>query len=138
MSWWGKYVGVPFAERGFDTSGWHCWGLVHHVLLAECGVQLPKYGEISSSDLREIAVAMGEATASSSAGPWNRVEDPREFDVMVATGTPTSRRCGHVGVMVDAGHVLHVWRASHTVKMPIRHPLIARRILGFYRHEALA
>jgi hypothetical protein len=129
-AWAAKYVGVPFEDHGHTITGWHCWGAVHAILKAEAGIETPTYAEISYKDIVKSSAAYnGAATAGD---PWVEVQDPRVFDVALLKGAPM-----HVGIMVTSEDILHVWRRADTVLMPVTHPCIRGKLVGFFRHKAL-
>jgi len=126
---WESYVGIPFKDFGRDMKGCDCWGLVRLVLKRECNIDVPSYGEISARDLARVTDTIGE---QSSTDPWSMVEQPRPFDVALMRGRPL-----HVGIMVSDKQLLHVEEKICTVLLPITHPSIDRRIIGFRRHRDL-
>jgi NlpC/P60 family len=130
MTWVEKYVGIPFVDHGRDWSGLDCWGLVRLVYLTECGIVLPSYGEISATELSEVA---HEVAGESRKEPWLQIENPRLFDVAVM-----HRRKApiHVGVVaeLDPVRILHIERATHAVFVPITHPSISFRPTLYFRH----
>lgn len=129
--WVGRYVGIPFRDAGYDFSGCNCWGLVHLVLKHEAGVRVPTYAEVSAT---EIAAANDLFVTGAAHGPWIKVEkDLRPFDVALMRGTPM-----HAGVLVNETTILHVWKATQAVQMPLAHYRVRFRMLGFYRHKDLA
>lgn len=129
--WVGAYIGIPFADGGRGRSACDCWGLVRLVYGDLLGIDLPGYGEISAHDLARVSHRI---RTDSAARPWLPVEsEARPFDVLVMRGRPL-----HVGVMVDAGHVLHVEAATSSVVVPLDHPQVRWRRLALHRHEALA
>lgn len=136
--WAGRYVGIPFLKDGHSRAGCNCWGLVHLVLQAELGIATPTYAEISAGELLAAARAFKNAVATD---PWVKVEPPlREFDCVLMTALTDDGRTrldGHVGVLVDPFTVLHVWAATDAVLMPLTHPRIRHKIIGYYRHRAL-
>ncbi|GLI23495.1 cell wall-associated NlpC family hydrolase [Xanthobacter flavus] len=130
--WSTPYVGIPFVDGGRDRAGCDCWGLVHLVYREVIGINLPTYGEISAHDVARVTERIREDSAGA---PWLPVTGaPRPFDVLVMRGKPL-----HVGVMVDAAHVLHVEAATSAVIVPVsRAPQVRWRREGTFRHEALA
>lgn len=130
--WAIPYVGIPFVDGGRDRAGCDCWGLVRLVFAEVLGIDLPTYGEISA---REVARVTRTIRDDSAAAPWFPVAGAaRPFDVLVMVGRPL-----HVGVMVDARHVLHVEAATAAVIVPVdRAPQVRWRRLSLHRHEALA
>lgn len=130
--WVTPYVGIPFLDGGRDRAGCDCWGLVRLVFAEVLGIELPTYGEISARDLARVTRTIRDHSALA---PWLPVAgDARPFDVLVMAGRPQ-----HVGVMVDARHVLHVEAATAAVIVPAaRSPQVRWRRLSLHRHEALA
>lgn len=135
MEWAAKYVGIPFVESGCDWKGCNCWGLVRLVLRAERDIDVPTYGEIFAADLVAAARAMRR---DSVVAPWVQVGAPQPFDVVLMTAMEgRDRLIGHAGIMSSGIEVLHVEKATHAVNVPITHPRVRYRIMGFYRHSAL-
>ena len=132
VNWTSKFVGVPFIDGGRDIRGVDCYGLVYLVYREVLGIELPGYGEISAHDM---ARASHRIRTDSAMAPWVPVTGPAQaMDVLVMRGRPL-----HVGVMVDAGHVLHVEAATASVIVPVdRSPQVRWRRLSLHRHEALA
>lgn len=130
--WAIPYVGIPFIDGGRGLVGCDCWGLVRLVYSAVLGIDLPTYGEISAA---EVARVTERIRADSAAAPWLPVMgEARPFDVLVMRGRPL-----HVGVMVDARHVLHVEAATASVIVPVAGcAQVRHRRLSLHRHEALA
>lgn len=134
MDWWQPYVGIPYdinREKGVD-----CWGLVHRIYRDQLGVELPKYSEISPSDLIKVVREMRAGVVSSL---WVSVKEPTPFDVVVMTsfrmGRDARHQPVHVGVMVTNKSLIHVQEATLTVVERLSAPLIRNRILGFYRYD---
>jgi cell wall-associated NlpC family hydrolase len=125
--WAAKYIGLPF-----DPVQFNCWGLVRRVLRDERGIDVPEYGEISADDLMRAARQVNHDICTKA---WRKIDAPMEFDVVLMTAKEGGHRVfGHVGIMTDATHVLHVWEATAAVNMEINHALVRERIVGFYRH----
>lgn len=134
-AWLSKYVGIPFSETGLTAAGCHCWGLVRLVLSQEADVDVPSYGEHSAADLVAAARRMNAPPPV-----WTRVNTPRMFDVVLMTAMDKQhgRLVAHAGIMSSNFDVLHVWRATDAVNMPITHPRVRAKIVGFFRHARLA
>lgn len=129
MTWWGRYVGIPYGEGDGCLT---CWGLVR-AAYAEClDVELPSYGEISARDLIRVARAM----ATGKDDGWQRVAVPDEYDVALMCSTRGGRAVVHVGIMVDNYRMAHVEQGSSVSVVPVRHPMVAHRILGYRRYAA--
>ena len=129
MSFWGKYIGVPFVDGGRDLAGFDCWGAIW-LAYAERGIDLPDYGEISALDLRRVAREIEGGQEA-----WQPVEEPREFDVVLLR-LYNRRWIGHVGLMVDGRRMLHTEKACSAVVVPLNHYTVRDRIAGFRRFAA--
>ena len=119
-------MGLPFGD---GPEGVTCWGLVRRVYAERLGVALPEYGEISSADLIAVAKAMRTGAA---AERWRAVAEPRELDVVLMSAHGHAA-VAHVGVMVNAGGLLHAERATASVVVPLNHFSVRTRIRGFRR-----
>lgn len=119
MEWWAPYIGTPFAEC-------HCWGLVRRVYRDMLHVDLPEYGEISARDLVKIAREIRTACDTT----WERVFDPRPFDVVTMRARKT---VVHVGVVTRPGWLLHTEEACDAVTVPMDHISVRGRIVGYWR-----
>lgn len=129
MSWWGRYIGLPFGEGPGEVT---CWGLVRRVYANHLGVDLPEYGEISARDLVRIARAMGRGKDDG----WRAVEQPQPFDVCLMRGSSGAAVVVHVGVVTLPGFILHVEAASAAVVVPVGGFSVAGRIMGYRRLAA--
>lgn len=128
--WAAPYVGIPFVDGGRDRAGFDCWGLACAVYREVLGIELPSYGEISA---RDVARVSHRIRSDSLVAPWREVPGAaRPFDVLVMRGRPL-----HVGVMVDATHVLHVEANTSTVIVPLKHPQVWYRRVALHRHELM-
>lgn len=133
MTWAAKYIGLPFKDGGRDASGLDCWGCVC-LCYKEClGIALPSYGEISAADLLRVR---REIAAGAASGPWRQVTAPRPFDVVVMR-LPTGKGHGHVGLVADARHVLHVEAGSGVALERMDSATMRGRIMGYWRHEGI-
>lgn len=121
VSWWARYVGLPYAEA-------HCWELVRRVYADRLGVDLPSYGEVSARDLVRVAQTI---EAGAAGDRWQPVQHPQALDVALMRGRA---RVWHVGVMVGPRHVLHTEIATNAVVVPLSHPLVSGRITGYRRY----
>lgn len=129
-AWVSRYVGTPFIDRGHDFDGCACWGLVHLVFKHEAGIATPTYAEVSADD---ITLANDLFICMSACEPWHVATEPiRLFDVALIRGRPL-----HVGIMLNATHILHVWRKTDAAVMPIDHVRLRNRIVGIFRHREL-
>lgn len=132
MSWLSRYVGIPFKSQGRDFSGVDCWGLVWLIYKHELGIDLPEYGDISATDLAEVAKNITEGYAIE---PWVDINRPSEFDVVVMHFYGT-RRVGHVGIVTGSNMLLHTERSFDSVSVPQNHMTVRHRIVGYRRHRS--
>lgn len=104
----GRYIGVPFLDKGRDPRGWDCWGLVRYVG-CEVGMgEFPSYAE--AYDRADGAGADKVAAAiAAHIGEWRALPVPRAGSVAVF------RRFGdffHVGFCLNRNTMLHVLRTA--------------------------
>lgn len=130
MHWSSKYVGLEFSET------MRCYDLVRMVLRDERQIDLPDYADVSAEDTVRISDALGGP--STEALPWVDIaaSDARAFDVVVMLRR-RSREPGHVGILTDPRHMLHIEKVTQSVVVPLSHFSVHPRILGFRRHRCL-
>lgn len=131
--WVAPYIGIPFVAHGRDRAGADCWGILRLALAEQFGVTLPSYTERYGSVTERAELA---ALIRGELGPW------REIPVSaVRAGDGLLLRllapC-HVALVVAPGWMLHVEQGKGTCLEDYRRPQWARRVVGAYRHEALA
>jgi cell wall-associated NlpC family hydrolase len=129
VAWFHRYIGLPFGDGPGEVN---CWTLVCQIYANELGVDLPRYGEISSRDLMRIARAMDQGKDDG----WRVVSPPRAFDVALMRGPEGGTRIVHVGVMIDGTRMLHVEEECDAVVVPVSHWTVANRITGYRRRAA--
>jgi len=135
--WADRYVGIPFLDNGRSLAGCDCWGLVRLVLREQFGLDLPSYvGGYASANEREEASAL--IAGRIPADGWWRVPDqqarPGDGVVLRIMNQPW-----HVGLMVTPSDFLHVFEGQAVSAIErVDSPRWKRRVVGFYRHEALA
>lgn len=133
MSRWAeRYLLVPFRDGGRDMKGLDCWGLIREVYSDQLGIELPSYGEISAHDMRKIAERMAGDTAEGEV--WRPIKTPEAFDVVVMSWAQ-HKIIAHVGVMIDAKRLLHIEPGTYPAIVQAKHPFVARRIRGYFRHR---
>lgn len=131
------FVGIPFVDGGRDRSGCDCWGLVRLVHSEVAGIELPSYGEISARELLAVSRRMDAAVQ---ADPWRDVsgEPRRVMDCVVMKSlSGAENRAWHCGIMMDEKRMLHTEKGADSHTVPLGHPSVASRIIGFFRHEEL-
>lgn len=121
MSWWGQYIGLPYAQV-------HCWDLVRRAYLDQLGIRLPDHADIPPGNHRAVIEAMRAGAAA-----WADADGARPFDVVLMR---RASRPLHVGLITCPGWVLHTEQETDAVHVPLRHPSIAGRVVGFRRLPA--
>jgi cell wall-associated NlpC family hydrolase len=134
--WAARYVGIPFADGGRSFAACDCYGLVHLCLRQEFGVELPSYvgAYASANEMEEVSSLLAGRIP---ADGWRRITDrPRPGDGVVLR---LRNRPWHVGVMVTETDFVHVFEDQGVSAIErLDSPRWARRVIGIYRHEALA
>ena len=127
--WSAAYVGLPWRDHGRDRSACDCWGLVRLVYAEVLTIDLPSYAEayVSVAEHDEIDRTLRGAQSA----PWSEVAEAWAFDVVLIR---LGRWTTHVGLMVDAGRMLHMPERAAARIEPIAAAQWARRLVGIWRH----
>lgn len=129
VEWVNEYTAIPFLDGGRDRFGCDCWGLVRMVLRERFDIDVPSLaGEYESTADRERIPRLVDSTkplvgAEKLGGPAAGL-----VVVLLQRGLPI-----HVGIMLDALHVLHIERGKGSVVERIDNARLRSRIEGFYR-----
>lgn len=135
-AWADRYIRIPFVDGGRDHFGCDCWGLIRLVYRDQLQIELPSYGEIDAKNL--VGIARKMKAGSEDGEQWIRVVGvPKAFDACLMTWFG-KREIAHIGVMIDAKHVLHTEDRTGVSMSRIDHPHILSRVRMFCRHKALA
>lgn len=136
-AWVGRWVGLPYRDKGRGPDGFDCWGLVRAALLAERGIRLPDYADAyesaSDPDSASRAVTAGLANG------WRKVERPEPFDLVILK---IALRPWHCGLIVARGWFLHCppphRGSTQTLSCLERLDSLQwrNRVEGFYRLQA--
>lgn len=131
--WVDGYVGIPFLDGGRTRLGCDCYGLLWLTLREQFNVILPSYENAPSALEREEASAM--IAGRLEVDRWVRVTDPRPGDGVLLR---VANRPWHVGVVVGPNLFLHVAPGQiYSAVERLDTPRWNRRVIGFYRHEAM-
>lgn len=136
-AWAGRYVGLPYKDKGRGPDGWDCWGGVRMALQREFGLILPDYADAytRAGDGASVAVAV----ASGLRDGWEHADSPREGDLLILR---IAARPWHCALMVNAAMFLHWPPPSRSGVQQLScierldSPTWARRIDGFWRYMA--
>ena len=122
------YIGIPYAERGRDTSGLDCWGLVH-LYYGDMGIDVPDYlwSYQQSGDMEKVAEAINENKKH-----WRKVEAPEVNDVLVfnVCGYPC-----HVGIYIGNGDFIHAFHGTAVCVERLNSLSWSRRLSEVYRWQ---
>jgi cell wall-associated NlpC family hydrolase len=135
--WVDKYIDT---EYGVGPGQRQCWGLIQDVYLGELGIKLEDFRPMDDSDIADT-MRVGR-TFRREILKWQKVEDPREFDVVVMSGYAQDqdrvvRAPLHAGVVVGTDRVLHVEQGRGANCVLLSHWTVSRKILAFCRHELM-
>ncbi|MGN0952814.1 MAG: C40 family peptidase [Megasphaera elsdenii] len=115
-------VGIPFVDGGRTLQGFDCWGLVRYIY-GQRGIQLPEY-PIDPKD----RVAVHRAMEAGAASCWQKVQHPKEGDVVLLE---LAIKCAnHVGVYIGRGDFIHAYGTAVVID---RLSHWQSRVVGFYR-----
>ena len=133
MHWSHSFVGIPYIDLGRDRSGADCWGLVRMIYDEIACIDLPAFDSAyaSAEERAEVAAVIADQQAT---GPWRQVDAPRMLDIAVFR---FSIQC-HVGVVIEPTLMLHAVAGQQSAMQRYDRDPWARRLVGIYRHEALA
>lgn len=135
--WIERYLAIPFLDKGRDAKGCDCFGLVRLVLAERAALILATYGFVSADDTDAIANEITIAAAHRDTWRSYPLASARTFDVVVMVDSKGPR---HVGVMVNALHVLHSERESGPSCVPVKsvvHRVHPQSFPVVYRHRSL-
>ena len=125
-------AGIPWLDRGRDTRGCDCWGLVRLAYQLGPGLALPSCAD-GYADAGDAAAV--SALIEGGRSDWYAVppSQARIWDLVLIHDHPW-----HVGVVAWPGHMLHIPEGRDSLIEPFSTGRFSRRIEGVYRHHALA
>lgn len=126
-----KYIGIPFQEKGRDTSGVDCWGLVRLIYKQEYSINLPSFSEDYelSDDVR-----IGELFAQYQEG-WETLSSPEPGCAVLFRMFGTE---SHIGVVVEGHKFIHVREGRDSVIESLESPKWSKRIVGYFKYSESA
>jgi len=127
--WYNKYVGIPYKDKGRDSTGVDCWGLVRLIYNEQYGTQLPSF-----SEYYESGVTLGiQETIAQQKENWYRVESPEPGDVILFKVLGHE---SHLGLYVGANYFIHAMEGvDQVVIQKLNSAEWNRRIAGFFRYK---
>lgn len=125
-----QFVGLPWRERGRDELGADCWGLGVVLYRELLGVDLPDRAEGYASIHDRTAVA---GVIAAGLGDWIKVDPGQERPL---DGVLIRERPWHIGWVQRPGWMLHMPEGASAQIVSYRSPMVAPRVVGFYRHRS--
>ena len=126
-----EIIGVPFAPKGGDLTGWDCRGCARWCLRTWCGVDVPDYLDLYAASIltsvagrRERARLIAEGLASQ----WRPVE-PQAGAVALLHWLGGS---GHVGFMLSPTRIVHADTRCGTTLLDLDDAGAAYRLKGAF------
>lgn len=126
--WSNKYIGIPFLDKGRDTHGIDCWGLVRLVYKQEYNIDLPNFSTEYEADDTE---RMRDLIAQYKEG-WEQIEAPTEgcivlFNIMGVES--------HIGVAISSTHFLHARDGRDSAIEALDSTGWKKRITGYFKYS---
>jgi cell wall-associated NlpC family hydrolase len=133
-AWVREYIGVPFKACGRDRGGLDCWGALYVIYREQFGIDLPSYADNYAArlDREEVARLIG-----SEMNPWRAVARGAERCGDAALFRIAGDEC-HVALVVAPPLFLHCQSGTDSCLERWDALRWRRRLVGIYRHEALA
>lgn len=132
MSQYLQYLTIPYKHQGRDFDGADCFGLIRLFYENELGIKLPdfteQYDEEWYGEHDYIAELYGQYG-------FVRCEAPRFGDLLFFMNTDS--RVGHVGVVLDSSHFIHMTRGGCGINDYFA-GLWHRQLEGIYRYQERA
>jgi hypothetical protein len=126
--WQNKYIGIPFLDKGRDTDGIDCWGLVRLVYKQEYNIDLPNFSTEYEADDTE---RMRDLFAQYKEG-WEQIDAPTEGCIVLFNILGVE---SHMGIAISSTHFLHA-RDKYTSAIESFESVGWRnRITGFYKYS---
>lgn len=129
-------MGLPFKDKGRDSTGVDCWGLLWLLYGDLAGIELPSYamhyGPVTPGPDPDLAALIRAELPAWVAVPAG---DERALDG-IAFGMGDGET--HIGVVVEPGSFIHARFGADAVIERYHAAAWRRRVTGFYRHAALA
>ena len=127
--WYNKYIGIPYQNKGRDSSGVDCWGLVRLVYSEQYNINLPSFSDNYVSESTEI---IQELIAQYKEG-WDATTEPQQGDIILFKVLGT---LSHVGIYLGNNSFMHAREGVGTVviESTTSHQW-QKRIAGYYKYS---
>lgn len=123
-----KYIGIPYKNKGRNSTGSDCWGLVRLVYKSEYGIELLSFSNdyISSEEGEKVKEVVQKGKDLFEAV---EKDNPEYGDIIVFNmkGNPC-----HVGIYVGDQKVLHVLRGTECLVERLSSHRLKGRVEGYY------
>lgn len=129
--WAQAVVGTPYVHGGRDRDGWDCWATVRACYRDVFHVELPAY-TYPERDWPAIASCVDQERPAWQPVPLG-AEQPGDVLLLRLRGLPL-----HVGLVLGGCDMLHAVRGLGVCVERYTGGAWRHRILGAYRHAALA
>jgi hypothetical protein len=126
--WHNKYIGIPFLDKGRDTNGIDCWGLVRLVYKQEYNIDLPNFSTDYDADDAE---RMKDLLAQYKEG-WEKLDAPTEGCIVLFNILGVE---SHMGIAVSSTHFLHARDRRDSAIESFESVGWKNRITGFYKYS---
>ena len=126
--WQNKYIGIPFLDKGRDTDGIDCWGLVRLVYKQEYNIDLPNF---SADYEAEDAERMSDLLAQYKEG-WEKIDAPTEGCIVLFNILGIE---SHMGIAISTTHFLHARDRYDSAIESFESVSWRNRITGFYKYS---
>jgi hypothetical protein len=126
--WHNKYIGIPFLDKGRDTNGIDCWGLVRLVYKQEYNIDLPNFSTDYEADDAE---RMRDLLAQYKEG-WEKIDTPTEGCIVLFNILGVE---SHMGIAVSSTHFLHARDHYDSAIESFDSVGWRNRITGFYKYS---
>ena len=124
MSWWTKYLGIPFKHGGSDFSGVDCGGLVLLVMREEKGVNIMHEAQNMPFTAKNKHCAISYHIGQY----FEQVNEPKEMDVFILLRRGA---WNHAGLLLPDNKFIHACEGDQ-VRVEQRQ-FSKTELQGFYR-----
>lgn len=131
MTWWNRYVGIPFASRGRELSACDCYGLLRLVYSAELGIELPELLDYENTMARRTMAELVRTQPLLIGFEPVAIEEVAPFDVLVLRNGGFD--C-HLAIVIDARNMLHTESGKGVIVEGYHRPHIKPRLREAWRY----